>query len=376
MSEYFKRLLDHQRKLLPDARTALNDITHYDPESGLYKIQRDGGIVGLCDDMITVFYLIHNARNKKTNILLAGETGTGKELAAKALHYNKTDYEPETADPRKNYVVVNCASIPENLIESELFGSMPGAFTGAKNRVGAFEQANGGTIFLDEIGDMSLGLQTRLLRVLQEKAVQRLGDSKYRQLDFRFITATNKNLIEMVQDEKFRHDLYERISSSPIYLPSLKERGNDDIKALVYYFIGKATNTNPRDMITEESLQLIFDESLSGNARALEKIIGNAESFSRGQITPGDIKHAIGQLYTTDVSSYNGEHNGVISGPESAHRINTNSLNLDEISKIAIPLAIKASEGSMTKAAKILGIDRRTLYRTAKRLWIDLGESK
>ena len=222
-----------------------------------------------------VYELIEKAINTNITVIISGETGTGKELVAKAVHFNSTRKE-------RSFVPVNISAIPSELIESELFGHEKGAFTGAiSRRVGHFEEADGGTIFLDEIGEMELGLQSKLLRVLQEKEIVRLGSNKPVKTDCRIIVATNKNLKEEVKNGRFREDLYYRLLGLPIEMPPLREREND-ILILARHFISQFCKENniPLKKLTETAQNKLMSYSFPGNVRELKSVIELAVALS------------------------------------------------------------------------------------------------
>lgn len=217
--------------------------------------------------------------------LITGESGTGKELVSAAVHYN-------SPRARKPYVLVNMAAIPEDLMESELFGHEKGAFTGADGkRIGKFEEANGGTIFLDEIGEMDFNLQTKLLRVLQESKVTRLGSNKEIQLDVRVIAATNKNLANRVKEGKMREDLYYRLQGFLIHLPPLRERG-DDVILLAKYFLKEFCNKNNvgQKSFSTDGIKAMIQHPWPGNVRELKALVERAAIISDNQeITSDDM---------------------------------------------------------------------------------------
>lgn len=249
------------------------------------KYEFEKSIIGASPAIRKIFALLEKACATNISVSISGETGTGKELVAKAIHYNSK---------RKNkpFVAVNIAAIPRELIESELFGHEKGAFTGAvTRRVGKFEEADGGTIFLDEIGDMEAGLQAKLLRVLQEREVSRIGANQVIKLDVRVIAATHKDLSEEVKAGRFREDLYYRLLGLPIHLPPLRERGNDVI-LIAKHFLDQFTKENqmPRFKITEEAQQKLLQYPYPGNIRELKSIVELAAVMGTDQeIKPQDI---------------------------------------------------------------------------------------
>jgi DNA-binding NtrC family response regulator len=249
------------------------------------KYEFEKSIIGTSAAIRKIFALLEKACTTNISVSISGETGTGKELVAKAIHYNSK---------RKNkpFVAVNIAAIPRELIESELFGHEKGAFTGAvTRRVGKFEEADGGTIFLDEIGDMEPGLQAKLLRVLQEREVTRIGGNQVIKLDVRVIAATHKDLSEEVKAGRFREDLYYRLLGLPIHLPPLRERGNDVI-LIAKHFLDQFAKENqmPRFKITEEAQQKLLQYPYPGNIRELKSIVELAAVMGTDQeIKPQDI---------------------------------------------------------------------------------------
>lgn len=228
-------------------------------------------IIGNSNAILRTLRLIQKVEKNNMMVLITGQSGTGKELVAKALHYNSDR-------ARKPFVIVNMGAIPEELVESELFGHEKGAFTDARDkRIGKFEEANDGTIFLDEIGEMDLGLQAKLLRVLQEKEVTRIGSNKIMKLDFRLIAATNKNLHQEVKEGRFREDLFYRLQGFLIHLPPLNERG-DDIILLAKHFLSQFCSQNkmPQYVISKEACKFMLDYAWPGNIRELKAIMERA----------------------------------------------------------------------------------------------------
>jgi PAS domain S-box-containing protein len=284
-------------------------------------------------------------------VLLYGETGTGKELFAQAIH----NYSPRR---NKSFVAFNCAALPESLLESELFGYVEGAFTGAKKegKMGLFEQAHEGTIFLDEIGEISQNIQARLLRVLQEHKVRRLGDDKVIPVDVRIIASTNKKLIELLKENKFRDDLYYRINVLNLEIPPLRER-KEDISLLVNFFIKKYGYKFKKivEGISEEGMQILENYDWPGNIRQLENIIERlVVRTDKNFIMPNLVKEIMKLQYV----------GGVIDNYQKQDNINYPlSGNLENIEKNIIKEIINEEKGNKAAAARRLGISRTTLWR-------------
>jgi DNA-binding NtrC family response regulator len=242
-------------------------------------------IIGESPEILKVLKLIQKVENSDFLTLITGESGTGKELVAQAIHYN-------SQRSKKPFVAVNVSAIPSDLVESELFGHEKGAFTGADSRrIGKFEEADNGTIFLDEIGDMDLSLQTKLLRVLQEKKITRLGSNKEISVNIRVLLATNRNLGKMVKDGQFREDLYYRVQGFLIHLPPLRERGNDLI-VLANYFITEFCKANKisQKCLRREAYKMLMQHSWPGNVRELKSVIERAILISdTNEITEDDL---------------------------------------------------------------------------------------
>ena len=306
-------------------------------------------IVGESKQICKVFRLIKKVAVSDCPVLLRGESGTGKELAARAIHYN-------SLRKQKLFVPVNCAALPEALLESELFGYEKGAFTGAATRkLGKFEIASGGTIFMDEIGDMSLPMQAKILRVTQEQFIERVGGIKPIKVDFRLITATNKDLEKAIVENLFREDLYHRLNVVTISLPPLRER-KKDIPLLANYFLKKYNRLNDRKIktISAEAMDLLMDYQWCGNVRELENVIERAVVLSDSDvISPDDIFLGSGEK-TWDSKSI----------------ASTQALSLLEGQKALIQRALKSACWNQTKAAKLLGIHRNTLRRKINHLEI------
>ncbi len=306
-------------------------------------------IVGKSHKMQESFRLIKKVAPSNCSVLLQGESGTGKELVARAIHYN---------GPRKEkpFVPVNCAALPEALLESELFGYEKGAFTGAGARkLGKFEVASEGTVFLDEIADMSLSMQAKILRVVQEQSFERVGGTKSVKVDFRLITATNKDLEKGLAKGLFREDLYHRLNVVTIYLPPLRQR-KEDIPLLANCFLKRCNRVNGAKVktISAEVLDLLMDYEWPGNVRELENVIERAVVLTNNDvILPEDI------LLRPWKSTSDSE---IISSPR--------AISLVEGEKTLIQKALKTTHWNQTKAAKLLGIHRNTIRRKIKYLKI------
>ena len=306
-------------------------------------------IIGESKKMQDVYAQIKQVTESDITVLIRGETGTGKELVARAIHYNS---------PRKSgpFIVVNCAAIPENLIESELFGHERGAFTGAtRQKIGKFEEANGGTIFLDEIAEMTPSLQARLLRVLQDGKIQRVGGTGNILVDIRVLAATNKKLEDAIKTGEFREDLFYRIAAFPIFIPPLRER-REDIPLLAEHFLIKhAQGTDKSAMlISTEALQLLMNYDWAGNVRELENaikrgILLETSSVLQASNLPPRI-HSLHKQYACLPT-------------QSEDLTTTEIIPLEEVEKRALAHALKVTGNNIRQAAKALGVNRTTIYR-------------
>jgi two-component system response regulator AtoC len=314
----------------------------------LTQIYRFENIIGVSGKMQEVFQKVIKVANTDATVLLRGESGTGKELIARAVHYQS--HRKENA-----LVEINCASIPENLLESELFGHEKGAFTGAyKMKKGKFEIAHQGTIFLDEIGDLPLGLQAKLLRVLQERKFARVGGVENIEVNVRLIAATNSDLEKIIEEKKFREDLYYRLNVVPIFIPPLRERV-EDIGVLTDYFIRKYSEKNKRKLvgISDSARHLLMNYEWPGNIRELENAIENAIIMcEKDIIEPKDLP---GYLQASEKSKKDIE----IAVSQGNHLGFKERLELYE--KEIIRQALDETNGNKTKAAKKLGFTLRTL---------------
>ncbi len=310
-------------------------------------------IIGRSKAMQEVFGLIAQVANSATTVLIHGETGTGKELVARAIHLNS---------PRKGgpLVQVNCAAMPDTLIESELFGHEKGAFTGAAQRQrGRFEEAHGGTIFLDEVGELSQAAQAKLLRVLQEKQFQLLGSSKIVTVNVRILTATNRTLEQDMVSGRFRADLYYRLNVFPIFLPPLRERGNDII-LLADYFILKYSNIaeKPVKRITTAAMDALLSYHWPGNVRELENCIERAVLLA-----PGDSIDSIHLPPSLQMKTKEG-------GKKEQSKLTT---VIEAQERALIIDALKDARGNQTRAATMLGTTKRVMQYKIRKLAIDPG---
>jgi transcriptional regulator with PAS, ATPase and Fis domain len=292
--------------------------------------------------MQEVYELIESVAPSDATVLIEGESGTGKELVANAVHF-------QSARSNSPFIKVSCAALSETILESELFGHVKGAFTGAyRDRTGRFEQAHGGTLFLDEIGEIGPAVQVKLLRVLQEREIERVGDMKTRKVDVRIIAATNRNLKQLVQEGRFREDLYYRLKVVTIEMPPLRSR-KQDIPLLVEIFVSSLNAKYKKTVtgISPASMDLLMEYAWPGNVRELENAMEHAfVKVRKDVLLPADFPHELRQEASAAV-----DQRGAARG-------------LDRNYLIAM---LKRSGGSRTKAARALGIDRTTLWRHLKK---------
>jgi DNA-binding NtrC family response regulator len=311
-----------------------------------------GEIIGRTPAMLEVYKAIARAADSMVPVLITGESGTGKELVARALHRT-------SARAKRPFVAVNCGAIVETLLESELFGHTRGAFTGAvADAKGLFEQAQGGTVFLDEIGETSPALQVKLLRALEESEVRPVGGSRTIKVDNRIITATNVDLERAVAEQRFRADLYYRLSVIVISVPPLRRR-RDDIPLLAAAFLKSACRRANRDVqLSPSALDVLAAYDWPGNVRQLENTIERIVVFSRGSVVGADDLASLLQ---------SGRH-------EPPSRLFEDLQPLEEVERRYLEYVLEAVGRNRTRAAAVLGIDRRTLYRMADRFGIRLGQ--
>ena len=304
-------------------------------------------LIGQSPSMLQMFDIIRQVAPTRASVLITGETGTGKELVAHALH----NLSPRKAGP---FVAVHAAALPTTLLESELFGHEKGAFTGAvERRAGRFEMADGGTIFLDEVGELEPAMQVKLLRVLEERRFERVGGNKTIEVDVRLVAATNRDLKKMVAEGKFRDDLFYRLSVVTVNLPPLRER-RDDVPLLVTAFnrqYSEENNTPVRD-ITQETINLLMAYDWPGNVRELRNAVEQMVVLARGErLTVRDIPAAIRS--GADLTKISVVRPGV-------------TMTVEEAERQLIIQALKDTEGNRTKAAEKIGMSRRTLHRKLK----------
>lgn len=363
-----------------DAARAMRRVVSYEPL--LQSEDYDVGIVGRSEGMQNVFKLIGQLASSDATALITGESGTGKELVARAIyHHSKRSHQP--------FMAINCAAIPENLLESELFGHEKGAFTGAASqRIGKFEQCHRGTIFLDEIGDMTSTTQTKILRVLQSGTFERVGGNEQVQVDVRVIAATNKPLEKAVAAREFREDLFYRLNVVRIQIPPLRER-REDIPLLVDYFLRKIAQTqghSPKSIATEV-VQALERYHWPGNVRELENVIRRAMVVAKGEaILLGDLP--------AEIVSYPAPASGSSSvGTIPETTIQPNAVEANDLPRLARALfdwarrdsklkiipavereliirALAETKGNQVQAAKLLGITRATLRKRVEKFKI------
>jgi two-component system NtrC family response regulator len=324
-----KRIVDQKNLLRENLRLKEEIKTQHIPD-----------IIGKSSKMREVYLLIHKVAESDATVLILGESGTGKELVSEAIH-------KQSNRATNRFITVNCAAVPENLLESELFGYEKGAFTGANQRkIGLFEMADKGTLFLDEIGDISANIQAKLLRVLQNKEIIRVGGTEKIIVDARVITATNRNLEEMIDNGDFRSDLYYRINIFPLTLPPLRER-KEDIPELIEHFLGQLGDKG----ITAAAKKVLIEYDWPGNIRELLNTLERAAIISEGTIDVENLPAFFGQ---------NKSRADILAIPDEG-------INLDEVEKQLILNALEKAIGNKTKAASLLGITRRRLYSMMQR---------
>ncbi len=327
-------------------RDLLRELGRQHPSRPLAASSPNGTeLVGSSSEMLTVFKAVARAARSDATVLVLGESGTGKEMVARVLH-------SQSARSGGPFIAINCAAIPENLLESELFGHEKGAFTGAiGRRVGRLERASGGTLFLDEIGDMSIALQSKILRALQEREIERVGGNSTVPIDVRVVAATNRDLLECVQEGTFREDLYYRLAVVALRLPPLRERGRD-LDRLVEHFGAFYAREHGRTVraVSEEALEVLRAHPWPGNVRQLRNALERAVVMAEGDVLLPD--HLPADVLTPPAG-------GSVSAPPAAEPLCT----LQEMERRMIGRALEETRRNFSAAAELLGIHRNTLRR-------------
>lgn len=335
--DYLQKPYDSE-KLLDTVSRALNKLSVL-----------DGEIVSASPEMDKVKKLILKVAKSNSTVLIRGESGTGKELIARAIHQN-------SLRSNETFQAVNCAAINENLLESELFGHEKGSFTGAiGEKKGLFEIADDGTLFLDEIGELEVSLQAKILRALQEKQIRRVGGTKELDVDVRVVAATNRDLLKMVEEKRFREDLYYRLNVLSIELPPLRERATD-VKVLIEYFLKKHTRGTERKInISSEARRLLEDYAYPGNVRQLESALERAILLCEDDtITLDDLPPEMSQTART-------------ASADDLFKLPAEGVNFEDVERSLIMQAMERTDYNITKSAKLLGLTFRTLqYRLEK----------
>ena len=365
------------------------------------RYQVEKSIIGNSPAMQSIYKTIGKVADSDVTILIQGESGTGKELVARAIHFN-------SARIGKPFVAINCAAIPRDLLESELFGSEKGAYTGASERKqGKFEQANQGTIFLDEIGDMPLDLQAKILRVLQEQEITRVGGNQNIPVDVRIVAATNQELVERVRHKEFREDLYYRLNVVPITLAPLRERQGDipdltkyffdtpgsvfteyekpwgDIPKLTKYFLDRTCSelSIPLKQITKEAMELLCRHNWPGNVRELENTIKRAVILCNDPVlTAADFDSLQPTIGDTAITTQDSSLEAIVDvklrscfiGIERLEKGNIHAMVLEQVERPLIRFILEKTRWNQVKAADILGINRNTLRKKIQELKIEM----
>ena len=359
--DYFPKPIDSNR-IEPAIKNAIRSYElHKRVEELEDNIQNEysfDNIISNDPRMQIVFKLVSKILNNDITVLINGESGTGKELVARAIHYNGQRKD-------KPFVVVNCASIPRELLESELFGHEKGSFTGAHQRkLGKFEAANGGTLFLDEIGEMEMALQAKILRVIQEKEFERVGGNETLRVDVRILSATNRDLKEMVENNEFREDLYYRLSSFPIVVPSLRNR-RGDIVVLVNHFVEKFNKKIGTKIkgLSKKALKHVYDYDWPGNIRELENTIERCIILTENDEIDLDVLHE-------SIVSHN--LNKQIDKNGAMFTESSPIIPFEKLKEEAIKHALDRTNGNVVEAARKLNIGRATMYRLMEKYSLDV----
>jgi two-component system nitrogen regulation response regulator GlnG len=364
LRDLIERAADIRRKMLRPVGVVPEGS--HDPESD--------AIIGVSLPMQAVYKAIGRVATQDVTVLIQGESGTGKELVARAVYQHS-----ERRD--KPFIAVNCAAIPSNLLESELFGHERGAFTGAdRRRIGKFEQCNGGTIFLDEIGDMPSELQSKMLRLLQQQEFTRVGGNESIKTDVRIIAATNQNLEQMVQDGGFREDLYYRLKGFLICLPPLRERG-DDIQLLAHRIFARFNDkfNSKLESMAPEVIDVFKVYQWPGNVRELENVLRQAILQTTGAVLLPEFLPPLStnERCSPTAAGSEGQENGILAFVRERLRADTTDLYAEAIEHIErrlLPEVLRHVDGNQTQAASILGITRGSLRNKLRGLNISVGQ--
>lgn len=357
--DYFSKPIDQQKLEL----AIKNAIKNYDLQKELQNLKENVRREYSFDNIITadgkmqdVFKLVSKVLDNDISVLIYGESGTGKELIARAIHYNGKRKE-------KPFVVVNCASIPRELLESELFGHEKGSFTGAHQRkLGKFELAKDGTIFLDEVGELEMLLQAKLLRVIQNKEFERVGGTDLIKTNVRIISATNRDLKSAVESKEFREDLYYRLNSFPIFIPPLRQR-RSDILVLAEHFVEEFNRKLGKTMkgFTKKSLKLIYEYDWPGNIREMENTIERCLIISDKDVI--DVDELPQHIRAADKSGFFDQTGTIFT--------DDNIVPFEKIKEEAIRHALRVTKGNIVEAAKRLQLGRATIYRLMEKYSIE-----
>ena len=351
--DYLNKPIEREELLLVVQRAAEKFLLREEGEQLRAELTKQlfTGLVAESASMKNVLDIVKRVAASDSTVLIRGESGTGKERIARLIHY-------QSERGRKPMQSINCAAFPETLLESELFGYEKGAFTGAQSRrIGLIESASGGTLFLDEVADMSLSTQAKLLRVLQEKEIRRVGGTKSIPVDIRIIAATNKNLEEAIKQGSFRDDLFYRLNIIPITIPPLRER-KDDIEALVRYFISRSGRPKT---VEPEAMKLITEYEWHGNVRELEAVMERISVLSTSNVIkaedlPAEVRKCENQQQ-----------------PSFFHDLPREGVVFEEWEKSILAQALKQSNGIMADAAKLLGMTYRTFQYRAEKFGLKEG---
>ena len=334
-----------------EQRNLLRKVHHLQNE--VDRLSRKDGIIGNSNALNETLKRVHQVASSKASVLILGETGTGKELVARAIHRN-------SSYAKGPFIDINCGAIPETLQESELFGHRKGAFTGAiESRPGKLELADGGTLFLDEVAEMSLATQAKLLRFLQEKSLQRVGDSQSIPVNTRVVCATNKDLKTLIAKQNFREDLYYRLAVFPIEVPALRDRA-EDIPLLCTHFLKKFQDDIGKDIhsVSDESMQVLQDYSWPGNIRQLENIIYQSMIITSYDTLDTDcLPEEVFGSNTPHLENKKTDESSALTSLTPYH----------EVVKQTLKQALEQTDGNIPNAAQALGISRSTFYRMLKK---------